>query len=160
VTRDAHLRLHVRSTRGPEVGHTIEQPIGCRTTQTCRRRCHFPYYASEMKNVRAELAAVADDESDFADRMHSKERIVTAARSRRRRAFEGTLTTSLLPIAWMKEIGRLRHGRRTERPANYCEDEAVVCDCNSSTAASSRRTRARSSTTSSWRSRALSAASN
>ena len=70
------------------------------------------------------------------------------ARSSRRRAFEGPLAITLPPIARLKTIGELRHGR-TERPASYGEDEAVARDCNSSRAASSRRTRARNSTTSS-----------
>lgn len=42
-----------------------------------------------MKNLSAEPGDVADDGSDFADRMPSQKRIVTPARSPRRRAFEG-----------------------------------------------------------------------
>ena len=101
-----------------------------------------------MKSQVGKLGDVVDDEGDLADRMTSQERNVTLVRSSSRRAFEGPLANTLPPIAELKTIGKLRHGR-TERPVSYREDEAVARDCNPSTAASSRRTRARNSTTSS-----------
>lgn len=67
--------------------------------------------------------------------------------------------TSSRPIARVHSIGKTRHGRRTERPPRYGEDEAAARDWNSSTEASRRRIRARSSTTSSCKRRALSAVS-
>src|SRR3984957_17067645 len=102
-----------------------------------------------MKSQPEKLADVAGGESDLADCTPSKEQNVTLVRAPGRGAVEGPLTTRLLSIGRLRTIGDLRRGRMTERPVSYGEDEAVTCDCNSSTAASSRRTRARSSTTSS-----------
>ena len=63
MIRNAQCVRDVRSTRGSRAGHTIEQSIGCRATKTCTRNCHSLCYASEMKNLSAELGGVGGGEA-------------------------------------------------------------------------------------------------
>lgn len=142
MTRDRHVIRHVHSMRGLRAA--TKQPIGCRAQKLVRviARLLLQLQAPTRKS---ELADVASDLFDWAPR---EELFRIPKRFSRRRTFEGTSAITLAPIAVLKTIGKSRHGR-TERPVGYGEDETIARDCNSSTASSSRRTRARNSTTSS-----------